>query len=108
MKALTDSGGAAQFRDEEVTPGVEDLQVELGVAGSDGLVAYVAPDDPATRTARIVAVRLWLRVRAESTESGFIDSRPLDYAGLSFQPTTLESRQRRMLVERTVALRNAP
>jgi Tfp pilus assembly protein PilW len=31
VKALTESRGAAQFRDEEVLPGVEDLQVELGV-----------------------------------------------------------------------------
>ena len=32
VKALTESRGAAQFRDEEVMPGVEDLQVEMGVA----------------------------------------------------------------------------
>ncbi|MBC8024357.1 MAG: PilW family protein [Steroidobacteraceae bacterium] len=108
VKALTESGGAAQFRDEEVTPGVEDLQVELGVAGSDGRAVYVAPDDPMVRTARIVAVRLWLRVRADSTESGFTDARPLGYASHVFQPTALESRQRRMLMERTVALRNEP
>ena len=108
VKALTESGGAAQFRDEEVMPGVEDLQVELGVAGSDGRAIYVAPDDPSTRTARIVAVRLWLRVRADDTESGYIDARPLDYAGRIFQPTPLEARHRRILIERTVALRNEP
>ena len=32
VKALTESRGAAQFRDEEILPGVEDLQVEFGVA----------------------------------------------------------------------------
>ena len=32
VKALTESRGAAQFRDEEILPGVEDLQVEMGVA----------------------------------------------------------------------------
>ncbi len=31
VKTLTESRGAAQFRDEEVLPGVEDLQVEFGV-----------------------------------------------------------------------------
>jgi hypothetical protein len=31
VKALTESRGAAQFRDEEVLPGVEDLQVEFAV-----------------------------------------------------------------------------
>jgi hypothetical protein len=108
VKALTESRGAAQFRDEEVMPGVEDLQVELGIAGSDARMHYVAPDAPDARTGRIVAVRLWLRVRAESTEGGFRDARALAYAGQVFQPTPLEARQRRMIVERTVALRNAP
>jgi type IV pilus assembly protein PilW len=108
VKALTESNGAAQFRDEEVMPGVEDLQVELGIAGNDARAHYLAPDADAVRTRPIVAVRLWLRIRAESTESGFRDARPLAYAGRVFQPTQLEERQRRMLIERTVALRNAP
>jgi type IV pilus assembly protein PilW len=108
VKALTESGGGAQFRDEEVMPGVEDLQVELGVAGSDARTQYVAPDADAARIGTIVAVRLWLRVRAGGTENGFHDSRPLAYAGQVFQPTPIEARQRRMLIERTVALRNAP
>ena len=47
VKALTEVGGAAQFRDEEILPGVEDLQVEFGVAraAADGAtrVLYVAP-----------------------------------------------------------------
>jgi Tfp pilus assembly protein PilW len=108
VKALTESGGAAQFRDEEVMPGVEDLQVELGVAGNDARVQYVAPDADAARTRPIVAVRLWLRIRAESTESGYGDARPLAYAGRQFQPTSAEARHRRMLIERIVALRNVP
>jgi hypothetical protein len=108
VKALTESNGAAQFRDEEVMPGVEDLQVELGVAGSDARAQYVAPDTAAVRTRPIVAVRVWLRIRAESTEGGYRDTRSLAYAGRVFQPTQLEARQRRMLIERTVALRNAP
>jgi type IV pilus assembly protein PilW len=108
VKALTESSGSAQFRDEEVMQGVEDLQVELGVAGNDARVQYVAPDTDAARTGRVVAVRLWLRVRAEATESGFRDARALEYAGRLFQPTPAEARQRRSLIERTVALRNAP
>ena len=108
VKALTESSGAAQFRDEEVTPGVEDLQVELGVAGGDGRAQYVAPDADAARTRPIVAVRLWLRIRADRTEAGFRDARPLAYAGREFRPSADEARHRRMLVERTVALRNLP
>ena len=108
VKALTESRGAAQFRDEEVMPGVEDLQVELGIrrAGST-LLEFVAADSPDLTAAHLVAVRLWLRIRADSTESGFLDDRALDYADARFRPSARESRQRRVLVSRTVALRNS-
>jgi type IV pilus assembly protein PilW len=106
VKALTESGGAAQFRDEEIVPGVEDLQVELGVV--DGArVSYVPPASPLAPTAEIFAVRFWLRIRAESSEPGFSDAQPLSYAGRTFVPTPAEARFRRLLLERSVALRNA-
>jgi type IV pilus assembly protein PilW len=112
VKALTESRGAAQFRDEEVLPGVEDLQAEIGVAvtAADGTwrVHFVAPDSPRVREGVVVAVRVWLRIRADVTEPGFSDDRTLTYANVSFTPSRAESRQRRMLIERTVALRNAP
>jgi type IV pilus assembly protein PilW len=111
VKALTESRGAAQFRDEEILPGVEDLQVEIGVSrrAPDGTarVRYVPPDSPSVRDGLAVAVRLWLRIRADTTEPGFHDDRTLSYANVSFTPTPAEARQRRALVERTVALRNA-
>lgn len=111
VKALTESRGAAQFRDEEILPGVEDLQIELGVASvaEDGAmrVHYVAPDAPRARRGRVVAVRLWLRIRADATEPGFKDERALSYANVAFTPSASEARQRRILIERTVALRNA-
>lgn len=109
VKALTESRGAAQFRDEEVLPGVEDLQVELGVRDPgdiEGRLSFVAPDFPELRTRTVVAVRLWLRIRADRTEAGYFDARPLRYADVEFVPGELESRQRRMLVQRTIALRN--
>jgi type IV pilus assembly protein PilW len=111
VKALTESRGAAQFRDEEILPGVEDLQVEIGVARSapEGTtrVYYVPPDSPWVREGRVIAVRLWLRIRADATEPGFNDDRTLTYANVTFTPTPAEAKQRRMLIERTVALRNA-
>ena len=110
VKALTESRGAAQFRDEEILPGVEDLQVEMGVAtiAADGMsrVHYVAPDSPRAREGIVVAVRLWLRIRADATEPGFNDGRRLTYANVSFAPSAAEAKQRRMLIERTVAIRN--
>jgi hypothetical protein len=111
VKALTESRGAAQFRDEEILPGVEDLQVEMGVAtiAPDAIarVSYVPPDSTLAREGTVIAVRLWLRIRADATEGGFIDSRPMTYANVNFTPSRLESQQRRVLVERTIALRNA-
>jgi hypothetical protein len=110
VKALTESRGAAQFRDEEILPGVEDLQVELGIATTlaDGTtrVSYLAPDSARVNEGTVVAVRIWLRIRADSTEPGFNDERTLEYANVTFTPSAAEARQRRMLVERTVALRN--
>jgi prepilin-type N-terminal cleavage/methylation domain-containing protein len=109
VKSLTESRGAAQFRDEELMPGVEDLQLELGVRSDESgspVVRFVAPDAPGAESGRIVAVRLWLRVRADRTEAGFFDDRPLRYANVVFSTSAVEAAQRRMLVERTVALRN--
>jgi type IV pilus assembly protein PilW len=106
VKALTEAAGGAQFRDEELVPGVEDLQVEFGVVDGSR-VSYVSPDAPLAQTADVVAVRFWLRLRANAVEPGFSDARPLAYAGKTFVPTPAESRFRRLLVERTVAMRNA-
>lgn len=112
VKALTESRGAAQFRDEEILPGVEDLQIEMGVAtlAADGTarLSYVAPGSARARDGSVVAVRVWLRIRADVTEPGFLDQRSLAYANVVYTPTAAEAKQRRMLVERTVALRNAP
>jgi len=88
VKALTESRGAALFRDEEVMPGVEDLQVELGVRNPDtpdAPLRFVPPDFPDLRNQHIIAVRIRLQVRAEGAERAY-DLR----------------------IERTVALRNVP
>lgn len=109
VKSLTESRGAAQFRDEEVMPGVEDLQVELRVAAedTDGLrFRTVAVGVPLGPEERVVAVRLWLRVRADVTEPGYRDDRSLHYANTSFEPGEAESSRRRVLTQRLIALRN--
>jgi type II secretory pathway component PulJ len=107
VKALTESRGAAQFRDEEVMPGVEDLQVELGVRDADGKLRFVTPDFVGLRAGHVVAVRVWLRIRADTTENGFEESRALQYSDTRFVPGALEATQRRALVQRTVFLRNS-
>jgi type IV pilus assembly protein PilW len=110
VKSLTEARGAAQYRDEEVLPGVEDLQVEFGIGQTvdgEARVRFVTADFAGLETATVVAVKLWLRLRADSTEPGYRDDRTLVYADTQFTPTASESGQRRMLVEGTVALRNA-
>jgi type IV pilus assembly protein PilW len=108
VKSLTESGGAAQFRDEEVMPGVEDLQLEFGVyqVGPGPRVRFLAPESPGIEAARIVSVRVWLRIRADITEPGFRGTHPLDYAGVNFLPDATEATHRRALFSRTVTLRN--
>ena len=109
VKSLTESRGMAQFRDEEVMPGVEDLQVEFAVASTEGgqtVVRHVPPGSVEPRVGRVVAVRFWLRIRADHTEQSHRDDRTMRYANVVFAPSDREARHRRMLVERTVALRN--
>ena len=109
VKSLTESRGAVQFRDEEVMPGVEDLQVEFGVASiEDGVqvVRYVTADTARAAAGQILAVRLWLRLRADVAEPGYRDDRTLEYANISVTPSGPDARQRRLLIERTVTLRN--
>jgi hypothetical protein len=108
VKALNESAGTAQFRDEEILPGVEDLQVEFVLRNPlDGMtMRSFAPTTDQLREREVVAVRLWLRIRADGTERGFDDPRPLQYADVNFIPAGSESRMRRGVVERTVSLRN--
>lgn len=114
----------AAFVSQEIVPGVEDMQVQFGIdpTGIGGDAAtYVNPDDvPAD--SQIVSVRVWLLVRAEAPEVGFIDNRTYEYgdrlaangtaadlnaigaATLAYAPA---DGFRRMLVSRTFRIRNA-
>src|SRR5256714_2429106 len=81
------------FQDDEIVPGVEDLQVQYGVdlsggygaangAASEYLNAGAALTNlltNATPPAQIVAVRIWLLVRSDAPESGFTDNRIYEY-----------------------------
>jgi hypothetical protein len=113
------------WRDQEVISGVEDLQVQFGIdpgrdANNDGVpddsdgnglpdsytgVAsqYVNPD-AVPATAQIVSVRMWLLMRSETAEQGFVDGTIYQYADrAAFTPN---DNFRRLLVQRTVQLRN--
>lgn len=114
------------FDDEEIMPGIEGLQVQLGVdpgadLNGDGApddtdgngfpdmytgvpTRYVNPGDPILNTALVVTARVWLLVRAENPEVGFVDNRTYNYADVvNYQPN---DGFRRLLVSRTIQVRN--
>jgi type IV pilus assembly protein PilW len=101
VKELTRVAGRVDFVDTEVIPGIEDLQVEL----MTGAGSFAPESLPAAST--VVAARIWLLVRAATIEAGYLDSNTYNYAGRSVTPSVTEQRFRRMLLVRTVAIRNA-
>ena len=72
----------------------------------NGQVAYwVSPGDPILAAgAQVVAVRIWVRVRAEELEKGFINQRAFKYGSVNFTP---KDGYRRVLMSRTIYLRNS-
>jgi type IV pilus assembly protein PilW len=101
-------GLGPQIIDEEVIPGVEDMQVQFGIdaAPRDGNVErYVNPGNvPAG--ARIASVRIWLRVVAEEREIGFLNDTTWNYANANYGQ--FNDDRRRVLLSKTIQIRNAP
>jgi type IV pilus assembly protein PilW len=127
LKQISAKSGAGEWLDQEIVRGVEDFQVELGIdPGQDtngdgipddehgdgmvdnvnGVVArYVQPGSAILNTgAQIVAVRLWVRVRAEEAEEGFRDNRNYKYGSTDF---TANDNLRRVVMSRTIFVRNS-
>jgi type IV pilus assembly protein PilW len=130
VKSLTRIGGNPAFLDTEVMPGVEDFQVQFGIdtgdydndgdvdpaadVNGDGIpesdgraTRYVNPDFPDLDRVQVVSVRVWIRLRSEQPERGFVDDRTYRYADVEYTPTGDERHFRRLLLSRTIALRNA-
>ena len=109
VKSLTRSGINLIFDEDEVMSGVEDLQVQFGIGpeGSGRVNHYVQPDSPELPGAQIVSVRVWLRVRADEAEPSFVDTQTYRYADVEFTPSGRDRNFRRVLMTRTMTLRNA-
>ena len=93
------------LRDEEVIPGVEDFQVQYGVdtSGDGAANRYVNPNNlPAG--ALIVAVRVWLLMRAEQFQLGHSDNNNYVYADRNVAAPN--DAFRRVLLSKTIELRN--
>ena len=114
-KTLTTLNGAPAVVDQEIAPGVENLQLQFGVDvdGDNTVDRYVNPGDPVIDPAavnfipdaRIITARIWLGIRSVSPENGIQDNRL--YAPGDVTLGTFNDRFRRMQVSKTVLLRNA-
>lgn len=101
--------------DEEVAPGIENLQIQLGVdVDADNTVdRYVNPGDPIYNPnsvgyvpgARIMTARIWMVVRGVNIEPGIQDGR--DYEPGDVDLGVQNDSFRRMQVSKTILLRNA-
>jgi type IV pilus assembly protein PilW len=120
VKALVGSSTGPKITDTEILPGVEDLQVQFGVdtdaigtPNRGSVNRYVDPRDPLIDplnplfdpNAEIIAVRLWLRIRAERRENGYTDGDAYVYADRNIGP--FNDAFRRIVVSKTIFLRNA-
>ena len=125
-KSLNTVANVPTFQDEEILPGVEDLQVQFGIdpTGTTGVVSqYVDPLAAAAlpAAAQIVAVRIWVLLRSDVIENGFVDDRTYTYgnrtgtavvhsltaAGAAGKPYQPNDNYRRLLMSRTVMVRNS-
>ena len=114
-KTLTIRNGAPFIEDQEVAPGVENIQLQLGIdVDEDNTVdRYVNPGhaiyDPTAAGyvpgARVMTARVWLVVRGPTTEFGLQDART--YAPGNINMGTMNDGFRRLQVSKTILLRNA-
>lgn len=120
MKTLIGTAAGPRVDDVEILPGVEDMQVQFGVdtdlldtTNRGSVNRYVNPGDPLIDpldplfdpNAQIIAVRIWLRIRADLAENGFIDDTNYVYADQDIAP--INDNFRRIVVSKTIYLRNA-
>ena len=114
VKTLTGTATGPVVMDQEVLPGVEDMQVQFGIdtdAVGDptrgAIDRYVNPGDPllAQPDVAVLAVRIWLRLRTEGPEVGFTDTNEYRYADQVLDAP--EDGYRRIVVSKTVYVRNA-
>jgi hypothetical protein len=100
------------WEDQEVIPGVENMQVQRGIDtdGDNVVDRYVDPEFPATAGNKVISLRLWLLVRSEIAETGYSDSRVYNTPDATV-PTLVAGgaypeNYRRIAVTKTVLLNN--
>lgn len=114
-KTLTSAGGVPVIIDQEVAPGVENMQLQFGVDvdGDNAVDRYVNPGDDILVQgsgtfipgARVITARIWLVVRSVDPEIGLNDQR--DYEPGDVDLGVPNDNFRRLQVSKTILLRNA-
>ncbi len=114
-KSLVQVGGVSTIADQEVAPGVENMQLQFGVDVDDDNTVdrYVNPGDAILTPgsagyipgSRVLTARVWLVVRGITLENGLNDL--VNYAPGDVALGTYNDSIRRMQVSKTILLRNA-
>jgi type IV pilus assembly protein PilW len=114
-KSLVSRAGGPAIIDQEVAPGVENIQIQLGIdVDRDNTVdRYVNPGDPIMDPAnvayipgaRAMTARIWLVVRGVSPEFGIQDN--VDFRPGDVNLGVYNDDFRRMQVSKTILLRNS-
>jgi len=114
-------GPDGDFEDQEVIPGVENLQVQLGMDTDgdgdvdryvDGNHPLVTPGDPGfAPNGRVVAVRLWMLVGTPADDPAWVDERryatpDADLGDLVGGSADYPSTYRRLQIAKTIFLSN--
>ena len=113
-KVLGIQGTNSTIFDQEIAPGVENLQIQFGIdMNEDNTVdRYVNPGDEIYNPeapgyspgARVLTARVWLVVRGLTRENGVDDQRT--YSPGNAPPQSFSDEIRRMQVSKTILLRN--
>lgn len=114
-QTLVGGAGGPTIVDQEIAPGVENIQLQLGVdVDEDNTVdRYINPDDPVMDPLdvafipgiRVITARVWMVVRGVSPETGIQDN--VNYAPGDVNLGQYNDQFRRMQVSKTILLRNA-
>jgi prepilin-type N-terminal cleavage/methylation domain-containing protein len=99
------AAGNTAFAEECIVPGVEDLQIELGIdTNGDGAANAYVSNPSADDTRRAVSVRLYLLMRAIDVDVGYTDERTYTLGNApAYSPN---DRFHRRVYTTTVAMRN--
>jgi len=114
-KSLVSLDGTPTIADQEIAPGVQNIQIQLGVdVNKDNTVdRYVNPGNPILNhqnaafipDAQVITARIWIVVRGLTPETGIQDAAAYQIGDVTLGP--FNDGFRRLKVSKTILLRNA-